>query len=737
VAGVLVVMFGIGLLVPGMLLAALGGTWYYWIAGSALIVSGLLLARGRRAGLSLYIAFLVGTALWALGEVGSDPWRLIPRVLLPFLLGVVLLLPSIVRGLLQSVFSSSRRIRFSSRLHVFPFAIGILAGIVVHASSVSTNSTAMNSEPAYRTQSMVERYSSLSQITPENADELTLAWTFRTGDLPDALDRLSGREFNFDTTPIEIGGTLYLCTPRRRIFALDALSGAERWRFDPRGSTRDNSRLSCRGVSYFQAGFADACPHRIVVTTGDGRLLELNAQTGKLCEQFGSHGYVSLTKGLGSVGPGDYVVSMPPLVVSGRIIVGGRSHSSKPGHKPSGVVRAYDASSGKLLWAWDVGRANANAPLGKGEIYTPGTPNAWSAFTADSTIGLVYVTLGNADTGNSTGVRRSFDERYSNALIALDIETGRERWRFQTVQHDPGGMDLPTAPSLVDFSTSRGTVRALVQSTRRGEIFLLDRRTGKPFAEVRRAQTSSGGQPGLRGVSTQLRSVGLPTLAPQRLNARDTWGATPLDHVWCRIQYRKHRYDGAFTRPTTEGSIVYPGYDGVIDSFGVTIDSARRILIVSSSYMPFTARLPSDKGVTNKSMRSAIVRPWLSPLGVPCSAPPWGKLTAIDLSTRSIVWQRSLGTTRDSGPLGFRENFALPTGIFNKGGSVVTRGGVIFIAATADLWKARLPAGGQATPLTYLGADGRQFVVIAAGGNSRMGTRNGDYVMAFALPHSE
>jgi quinoprotein glucose dehydrogenase len=347
-------------------------------------------------------------------------------------------------------------------------------------------------------------------------------------------------------------------------------------------------------------------------------------------------------------------------------------------------------------------------------------------------------------------------------VVALDIETGQERWHFQTVHHDVWDFDLPIGPSLVDLDGPSGKVPALVQTTKTGELYLLDRRSGQPLAEVAEKAVPQGPLPGDHLSATQPYSVGMPSLAPEDLRETDMWGATPIDQLWCRIQYRRLRYDGQYTPPTLGGDIAYPAFDGVVDWYGATIDQARHLLIANASYIPFTVDvMPAEQAIAKGLMKpwpgwesgqtppkpkefavgpqygtpfAAVVQPWLGLFDAPCNRPIWGKLVAIDLGTRKIAWTRPLGTARDTGLFNTHVGLPLPTGAFNIGGTTDQYLRAFDETSGAELWRARLPAGGQATPMTYIGADGRQYVVISAGGHGGLRTRNGDAVMAFALP---
>ncbi|WP_061959316.1 membrane-bound PQQ-dependent dehydrogenase, glucose/quinate/shikimate family [Cupriavidus pauculus] len=785
ITALLVTIVGIGMVGLGGWLVALGGSWYFVIAGAALIVSAAYVVRCIRVGLQIFTIVFVGTAIWAVNEVGLDGWKLIPRLMALGILGIWL---SILDALIHSR-GMRRWPAATAAFYVISLAAIVGAGyhtsnerIIVHAQPAAALSPASgvpgNDWRYYGNTPAGQRFAAAAQVSPANVGKLRQAWRYDSGDMPKQFETENGREFNFEATPIKVGDSLYFCTPHHWVISLDATTGAQRWKYDPHADTSANEYLACRGVAYFDTSDSRAtCRRRILTTTGDTRLIALDADTGRPCESFGNHGSVSLTDHMGEVPAGFHFITSQPLVVRDRIILGGWIYDNQSMGEPSGVVRAYDPVTGKLAWAWDLGRANPNAPLGPDESYTRGTPNGWGTYTADPELGLVYIPLGNATPDYFGGGRRPFDDAYSSALVALDIETGQERWHFQTVHHDVWDFDLPIGPTLVDLPSPDGKpLPALVQTTKMGQLFLLDRRTGKPLASVEEKPVSnSPSLPGERPSATQPFSTGMPDLGPPKLRASDIWGATPLDHLWCRIQFRRANYKGLYTMPVQGLNLLYPAFDGVIDWYGATVDPARHLLIANTSYIPFTMKVLSQDAAFRKGMTTpwagwgsgqpypkpkdfsigpqfgtpyvAVVKPWLSPIGAPCNAPPWGKLIAIDLVTRRIAWERPVGTTRDTNLFNTHTNVGLPTGIFQIGGNIVTAGGLIFMGATSDyylrafderngkeLWRARLPAGGQATPMSYMGRDGRQYVVIAAGGHGGLRTRNGDSVVAFALP---
>ncbi|MDM9644854.1 membrane-bound PQQ-dependent dehydrogenase, glucose/quinate/shikimate family [Rhizobium sp. S163] len=791
-----VVVILLGLCIGGLggWLVFLGGSTYYLIVGIALIGCGVLLMRRSIAGPWLYSLVLVGTLAWSFFEVGLDGWALIPRLVGPAILGLWVWSPWIAGRLRGSRKDAgfgfiASNLALSLVILLFVFASGYLitssrtmtfaepTGWDARATA-TTEDVSPEAWQFYGRTPSGDRYSPLDQINPSNAKNLKQVWSFSTGDLPRDGENSKGREFSFEATPIKVGDSLYFCTPHREVVALDATTGKLRWRYDPAGDMSHNVYQACRGVSYFEgSGVQDAqseCHTRIVSTASDlPRLFELDAETGKPCEGFGQHGMVDLREHMGPVPPGFHFISSPPLVMNGKIVLGGWVYDNQSVGEPSGVIRAFDANTGALAWSWDLGKTPANKKLAPDEVYTRGTPNGWGVYTADAKLNLVFVPLGNATPDYFGGERRPFDDGYSSALVALDLTTGEERWHYQTVHHDLWDFDLPAGPSLVDLPDDKGgTIPALVQTSKQGQLFLLDRRNGRPIADVEERPVPKGDMPGERYSPTQPFSTGMPQMLAPKLQEKDTWGATPVDQLLCRIAFHRMRDDGLFTPPGEIPTIGWPAFDGTSDWYGATIDPVRKLLYINTTFMPFQLQMLPYKAALDKGLfqpwggwsepypqpdfsnnpehgtpYSIVVKPWLNAVGIPCVRPPWGQMQAVDLLTKKVVWQRPIGTTRDMGPSGLRAPFGLPTGIFSMGGSVATKSGLVFMAATTDqylrafdgktgrtLWEFHLPAGGNATPLTYVGSDGRQYVAIAAGGHGGIQSRNGDQVIAFAIP---
>ena len=620
--------------------------------------------------------------------------------------------------------------------------------------------------PAYGADVGGSRHSPLTQITPGNVRDLEVAWVHHSGDMEDGTGK-THLPSSHQVTPIVVEGALYYCTPFDRVFALDPETGAERWVYDPGVDRTGFYLVNCRGVSAWRDPLAarDAtCSLRIFLGTLDARLIALDGATGKPCEDFGTGGSVNLREGVGDAQPGEYGVTSAPLVMDGRVVTGAMVLDNRRTDAPGGVVRAFDARTGALVWAWDPipsGLPPMAADDNGAPRYQRGTTNAWSTLSGDPQLGLVYVPTGNTSPDYYGGQREGLDY-YSSSVVALRADTGEVAWRFQTVHHDVWDYDVPSQPVLFDFPAADGPLPALVQATKMGHLFLLDRRTGAPLFPVEERPVPQGGVPGETLSPTQPFPTKPPPLHPATFTPDEAFGFTPWDRGACREAVSSLRSDGIFTPPTLEGSVHYPGMAGGANWGSVTVDPQRGLLVLNQQRAAVKIRLvPRDafekqfpdgppkfgfepQGGTPYALERV---PLLSPLGAPCNPPPWGTLTAVDLATGDVAWDVPLGTTRDVAP--FPVWIALGTfGVPNQGGAITTASGLTFIGATTDhylrafetdsgeeIWRTRLPNGGHATPMTdRLREDGRQYVVIAAGGHGMLQRVPGDALMAFALP---
>jgi membrane-bound PQQ-dependent dehydrogenase (glucose/quinate/shikimate family) len=480
---------------------------------------------------------------------------------------------------------------------------------------------------------------------------------------------------------------------------------------------------------------------------------------------------------MGEIISGYYYVSSAPQIVRGRIVVGGWVSDGQMTGEPAGVIRAFDAVTGAFAWAFDIGNPDDHGEPAPGKEYTRGTPNSWAPISADEELGLVYLPIGNATPDYWGGHRTAQDNRFASSVLALDAETGALRWSFQTVHYDLWDYDVGSQPCLIDLTIGGERVPALVQATKRGQNFVLDRRSGKPLFEVQELPAPQGGvEDPARLSQTQPYSVGMPRFdgldatEPLGLGERHMWGLTPFDQLWSRIKFRRARWQGTMTPPGTDNTINYPGSLGGSNWGSLSFDPERGVMVGQWNRMGMYLRLMPRAEADARGLKPATsagrdvggdvaqagtpyaaeLSPFLSPLGVPAIAPPYALVTAVDLNTQKVIWTRRSGTAEDSGPLGLRSRLPIPMGVPGLGGAITTRSGLVFIAASGEqslramdlrtgdvLWKGRLPAGGNATPMTYLSPEsGRQFVVIAAGGHNLMRTQPGDYIVAYALPNS-
>jgi quinoprotein glucose dehydrogenase len=795
ILGALIALIGVVLTIGGAWLVALGGSFYYLVAGLALLASGALLIARDIRGAWLYAAVFVLTLIWSLWEGGLNGWALVPRLAGPLVLLVLVLaaLP-VLRP------AGGRRL-----------AIGGLAGLavlvvlsgfviaaanrpVIEASAVPAAGAASVSDPspmqagadwpAYGGTYSAQRFSPLDQITPGNVAQLEQAWVFRTGEIPN--------KFGPETTPLKIGDTLYGCTGMSKIYALDPVSGEQLWLFDPQVSDDYIPyTAACRGVSYYAvpgAAPADACAARVIAGTLDGRIVAVDARTGARCAGFGGNGEADIKLGMGEVIPGMVSITSPPVIVRGVIVTGHQVLDGQYRWAPSGVIKGFDAVTGQLRFAWDMMRPDIATLPPPGETYTPGTPNMWTTATGDEALGLVFLPMGNSAADYYSSTRRPLENAYATSLVALDVATGRPRWRFQTVHMDVWDYDLGAQATLADLPGPGGVTPALILPSKQGDIYVLDRRTGAPLTGVEERPAPQGGVEPEQRSATQPHSL-FHTLRKPDLTERDMWGMSPIDQMICRINFRRAAYDGFYTPPTADRRwIEYPGYNGGTDWGGISLDPRRGVIVANYNDMPNYNRLvpreeaeargwfprgdpraqEQEQGEENAARGGNLSAEGAGDpqVGIPyaidvnagwrmpftkllCKQPPYGGIRAIELATGRTLWDRPLGTARKNGPSGIPSMLPLDIGTPNNGGLIVTAGGLAFIAAATDdliraidietgetLWSDTLPAGGQATPMTYE-QDGRQYVVIMAGGHHFMETPAGDYLIAYALPETE
>ena len=768
---ILLAIVGLLLTAGGVWLIALGGSWYYALAGVGFLATAVLLSRRNPAALYLYAVVVLGSLAWAVYEVGFDWWALAPRGWLIIVLGFLMLIPW------WRANPERLRTRWTQwRYGGYALAASLLISIGVALYSMSIDPHRIEGEVAAASGATLppsesavpagewlaygrtrggSHYSPLNAITPENVGQLQRAWHYHTGDVRTEEDP---EETTYEVTPTMVDGLLYLCTPHHIAIALDPVTGEERWRYDAKvGISGMRQHQTCRGLSYYTVENAEpgsACAARVLLPTADARLLALDAKTGTLCPGFGTNGAVDLWADMPYVYEGAYYSTSPPVFAGGLIVIGGAVNDNVSTTEPSGVIRAYDATNGALVWNFDSGNPDQTEPLPEGQTYVGSSPNAWSLLSVDEELGLVYAPMGNAPPDQYGGDRTPETERFSSSVVALDLLSGQLRWVRQLVHHDLWDMDTPSQPQLVDLPRNGQMVPALVQATKQGDIYVLDRRTGEPLLPVTEHPAPQGAAEGDFTAPTQPRSA--MSFAPEPLRESDMWGASLLDQLYCRIEFRQMRFEGRYTPPSVQGTLVYPGNFGTFNWGGVAIDPVRQIVFANPVYLAFRVKLiPRADDTTNYVSEgepgfnenygapyAAEMRPFWSPIGLPCQQPPWGYVAAADLNTGEVIWKHRNGTVRDLSPLPLPFEMGVPS----IGGPIVTAGGVAFHSGTLDyyvrafdvtdgreLWRDRLPAGGQATPMTYRGADGRQYVVVVAGGHGSTGTKAGDSVIAYTL----
>ncbi|MBX4931980.1 glucose/quinate/shikimate family membrane-bound PQQ-dependent dehydrogenase [Rhizobium bangladeshense] len=772
---ILFIIIGLALGGGGLWLVTLGGSVFYLFAGLMFLVTAGLLLMRKAAALWVYAVLVVAALAWAVWEVGFDWWQLGPRGEVIILLGLWLLTPWIRRPL---GFRSPTGIAYGA--NPWPLAVPVILAILVAVYSMTTDPHDLAGElpkdqvaasPAvggsvpdgewhqYGRTPFGQRYSPLDQITAENVSTLKEAWRYQTGDVKRPEDI---SETTYQVTPLKVKDTLYLCTPHNWAIALDAKTGKEKWKYDSNSGMNPNRQhQTCRGVTYYadpDAAAGQPCAERVYLPTSDARLIALDAADGKVCTSFADQGVLHLETGMRFNPAGYYYSTSPPVAVAGKIIVGGAVNDNYSTEEQSGVIRAFDIKTGALVWNWDSGNPDVTTPLAEGQTYTTNSPNSWSVFSVDESLGMVYIPLGN-QVPDQIGINRSDNvEKFSSSIVALDIATGQLRWVRQTVHHDLWDMDVPAQPALIDLTKPDGTVvPALVGPTKQGDLYVLDRRSGEPIIPIKEIPAPGGAVSGDHTAPTQ--PISDLTFSPEPLKEKDMWGVSLFDQLLCRIDFHRYRYEGRYTPPSLEGTIVYPGNFGTFNWGSVAVDPERQIMFGMPTYLAFTSRLvPAadipPRGQDEKGSEQGLNRndgapygvfmgPFLGPLQIPCQAPPWGYVTGVDLRTGKIAYMHKNGTVRDMTPLPLPFKLGVP-GI---GGPMLTKGGVAFLGAAVDnylraydvtngheLWRTRLPAGGQATPMTYTTDDNKQYVVMVAGGHGSVGTKPGDYVIAYTLP---
>lgn len=795
--GTVVGLIGAVLAVGGTWLAILGGSLYYLPAGLAMMVSGYLLIRDRMTGAWLYIAIVAVTILWAFLDAQSNlAWALVPRIFAPIVLLVatILVMPTLTQA-------PHKWRNAAAGVGAVILTTGLLFTFLGTRSDVVAALPAQNSLgiadpsgmatgtdwPAYGGTGAARRYSPLTQINAGNVAQLRQVWLTHTGDMP--RTQAAAAQYGAETTPLKVGNMLFLCSAKNVMIALDAASGKEKWRFDPK--VRDEwipYTAACRGVSYYVVPTAKAgtlCARRLIEGTLDARLIAVDAETGRPCSDFGDNGQVDAKAGMGKVFPGLVSINSPPVIIRGIAVTGHQTLDGQQRWEPSGVIQGFDAVTGKLRFAWDMMHPDWNGYPPAGQYWSRGTPNMWTIASGDEKLGLVYLPMGNSTVDYWSSMRSPVENSFGTSIVALDVTTGKPRWTFQAVKNDVWDYDFGSQPTLIDYKGKA----ALLVSSKQGDMYVLDRVTGRPLTPIGTIRVPGGGVEPEQRAPTQIVSL-WQTLRKAPLTESDMWGMSPIDQMVCRINFRRASYKGFFTPPETDRhSIEYPGYNGGTDWGSVAVDPTRGIIVANYNDMPNYVRLvprseANRKGWYTREQKAAMAQAslktekggnagrsdkphaegagdpqaetpyaidvnagWQMPFtGMLCKQPPYGGIRAIDIATGKTLWDRPFGSARKNGPFGIPSHLPLTIGTPNNGGAVVTAGGIIFIAAATDdlfkaidlktgkiLWQQALPAGGQATPMVYE-QDGREYVVLMTGGHHFMKTPIGDQVIAWALP---
>tara|TARA_B110000503_G_scaffold5014_2_gene6655 strand:+ start:6664 stop:8574 length:1911 start_codon:yes stop_codon:yes gene_type:complete len=599
-------------------------------------------------------------------------------------------------------------------------------------------------------------YSTASQIDRENVSDLEVAWIHRSGDVGTYGEEMENT--STQATPILLpqsaGESLVYCTPFNRVIALDPGSGEQRWDFDPDIDRRGTRTFRCRGVSYAEEPRVAAnahCHHRLYIATHDRKLWAIDALDGKRCSNFGNDGVVELY-GEEGYAPGDISSASAPMVAGGLIVIGSGIIDFAKATTPRGSVSTFNAYTGDLVWQFDPLLGHPKS----------GSANVWAPMSVDEENGLIFLPT-SAPSPDYYGVDRPGDDLYANSIVALDLKTGAVRWHFQHVRHDLWDFDTPAQPILFQWEKNGESIPALVQVTKQSFIFVFNRLTGESLWEITEHPAPPSDIAGEQPSPTQPKPIAPPPLIDSFLIPSNVWGLTPWDRDDCARQVAALNNLGLFTPMSEKLTLMYPGSLGGANWGGGALLADSGILLVNINNAAFTGQLiPTPPGAASgaradhpesgKRMQVTMadtpynveIGALMSPLGIPCNAPPWGKLVAVNLYQGTIEWETALGSVHEMGPM--TAPFHIDWGTPNLGGGIATGGGVFFIGATMDrqirafdvgsgetLWKYTLASDATATPMTYL-YRGRQYIVINAGGHYMFQRGYGDYLYAFALP---
>ena len=835
-------LVGAYLLWYGGQLLMLGGSFAYALSGIALLATTFFLIMRKPLGALIYAGIVVLWVVLSILEAGVDFLALLPRLAAWLVVGLWLLTPWHRAAMGKTPETPINAGGLWVGLATAAGAVLLVVGAVQRYPVVEGTKNEVAAGPAvtdWRNYGGVpegQRFAQIDQINVENVGKLKEAWRARTG-----------VAYDFKQTPQMANGLLYICTAGNTLIAYDSDTGEKRWQYDtktqvPGGELERSSTFArtCRGLGYHEAPpeYTGECAKRILAGTVDARLIALDALTGQLCRSFGFDGQVNLVSGLGRSPLGNFMVTSTPLIAGDKVVVGGWVSDNQQIGNPSGVLRAYDAVTGAFAWAWDLGNPGYNGLPDEGGEYTRGTPNVWSNTSYDPQLNLVYAPTGNSSPDYFDGDLRSKEaEENASSIVAIDAATGQRRWVYQTVHRDIWDYDVPSQPVLVNIrKNGEGElIPAVAGPTKRGEIFLLDRRTGVPIYDTPEVAVPQGPAKGEVVTATQPFSS-LPHFRDDRIE-QDMWGLTPLDQLHCRLEFKKMRYEGLFTPPmeggggyglaedTWGGTFQYPGNAGGFNWGSVAVDADNGLLIGAPMLMgnrivlrSLEARAADAKRTADRRAEQAAkkgtpagapagggpaagARPgggpvapgargapgaagsqvfdqnrvlyrgdtapfmstWRLPLpffnastDLPCFEPPFSQIGVIDLNTNKLLWKRAIGSLKESGPFGIPLGLSAQVGTPVQAGVMATRGGLIFDGGAMDStfrafdlrtgevkWESPLPGSAHATPMSYVGKNGKQYVIITIPNPSWRYPRStgdeptddqGGYVIAYALP---
>ena len=755
----------------GGYLAYLGGSLYYLGSGLAILATTVYMVKGNSKAYKIFGCLIAVTLVWALYESDLYWLSLLPRIATWLGLGLWFLCPWYLSSLKSD---SDEKQKIKRRWILIPSGLSVIAFIFTTVQGYEHNGIGTDRKAAdsaqvtdwrqYGNNDGGTRFAQLEQINTKTVGNLKEVWRYRTG-----------VEQDFKMTPLQVDNYLYICGSANVLMAINSDSGEEIWRHDPKAVPSGSNQYArtCRGISYHQApaDYLGQCPKRILVGTVDARLIAVDAKTGAVCSDFGDNGAVDLSKDMGLFELGEYYVTSPPVIADDVAVIGGLVADSQNLGLPSGVVRAFSATTGEFAWAWDLGNPGYYGEPEDGEIYTPGTPNVWSIMSYDPQLDLIYAPTGNAAPDYWGGVRRKEDDEWSSAIVALDGATGEPKWKFQTVHHDVWDYDLPAQPVLVDVERDSETVPAVAVPTKMGDIFLLDRRDGTPVHPIKEQAVPQSDLYGESLSATQPVSP-LPNFHPYR-HEKDMWGLTPIDQLLCRVEYNIMNYQGMFTPPSADGPLLIggtmlaPGNFGGFNWGSVSVDADNGLLIAAPQMLAHRLNMATPEQIAAAGPIAGLIlgsahpavrmneddpipeprepnpddpfdyvrikyygfpQPFMSKLGtrVPCFEPPWSKIAVMDLNTKELLWSRPLGTMKNAGPFGWQSGLPIEVGVAVRAGTLTTRGGLTFISSTMDStvraydvrtgeikWSQALPGNSQSTPMSYLSKkNGKQYLIV-------------------------